>query len=190
MRKTFLFTMAALLVMALVISACAAPAAPADDSQGPAKVTLKVLIHQNPPMVDFMTKFNDEFTARHPNITVDMSVVNANDLSTVTQTRLTANDVDVVDIFGFANAAQPYMKNVDPPNWQTLIEAGYLMTKQRSLMPAVTMARFMQSTLGAFPIAASMSTRTFLLPITLQFPPPGANWSLPAKRSRLPISHA
>ncbi len=127
MRKTFLFTMAALLVMALVISACAAPAAPADDSQGPAKVTLKVLIHQNPPMVDFMTKFNDEFTARHPNITVDMSVVNANDLSTVTQTRLTANDVDVVDIFGFANAAQPYMKNVDPPNWQTLIEAGYLM---------------------------------------------------------------
>jgi raffinose/stachyose/melibiose transport system substrate-binding protein len=56
-----------------------------------------------------------------------MAVVNANDLSTVTQTRLTANDVDVVDMFGFANAAQPYMKNVDPPNWQTLIEAGYLL---------------------------------------------------------------
>ena len=124
MRKSFLFTMAALLVLALVLSACAAPAT---DSQGTAKVTLKVLVHQNPPMVDFMTKFNEEFTARHPNITVDMSVVNANDLSTVTQTRLTANDVDVVDIFGFANAAQPYMKNVDPPNWQTLIEAGYLM---------------------------------------------------------------
>jgi raffinose/stachyose/melibiose transport system substrate-binding protein len=35
--------------------------------------------------------------------------------------------VDVIDIFGFANAAQPYMKNVDPPNWQTLIEAGYLL---------------------------------------------------------------
>ena len=56
-----------------------------------------------------------------------MSVVNANDLSTVTQTRLTANDVDVVDMFGFANAARPYMKNADPPNWQTLIEAGYLL---------------------------------------------------------------
>jgi raffinose/stachyose/melibiose transport system substrate-binding protein len=78
-------------------------------------------------MVDYITKFNEEFTARHPNIKVDMAVVNANDLSTVTQTRLTANDVDVIDIFGFANAAQPYMKNVDPPNWQTLIEAGYLM---------------------------------------------------------------
>jgi len=63
----------------------------------------------------------------NPNITVDMSVVNANDLSTVTQTRLNANDVDVVDMFGFANAAQPYMSNVTAPNWQTLIDAGLLL---------------------------------------------------------------
>ena len=129
MRKTFSFSIVVLLMAALILSACSTPAAPAD-SEAPAAgeaVTLKVLVHQNPPMVEFMEKFNDEFTASHPEITVDMSVVNANDLSTVTQTRLTANDVDVVDIFGFANAAQPYMKNVDPPNWQTLIEAGYLM---------------------------------------------------------------
>ncbi len=92
-----------------------------------AKVTLKVLIHQNPPMVTFMEDFNKKFQTAHPNITVDMSVVNANDLSTVTQTRLTANDVDVVDMFGFANAAQPYMKKVDAPNWQQLIDAGLLM---------------------------------------------------------------
>jgi len=78
-------------------------------------------------MVEFMETFNEQFQAENPNITVDMSVVNANDLSTVTQTRLNANDVDVVDIFGFANAAQPYMQNVTPPNWQTLIDAGLLM---------------------------------------------------------------
>jgi len=78
-------------------------------------------------MVEFMETFNEQFQAENPNITVDMSVVNANDLSTVTQTRLNANDVDVVDIFGFANAAQSYMKNVTPPNWQTLIEAGLLL---------------------------------------------------------------
>ncbi len=89
-----------------------------------------------------------------------MSVVNANDLSTVTQTRLTANDVDVIDMFGFANAAQPYMKNVDPPNWQTLIEAGYLLDIYRpavreelrcrlqSKMPAHTMAKFTEVNLG------------------------------------------
>ena len=56
-----------------------------------------------------------------------MSVVNANDLSTTTQTRLSANDIDVIDMFGFANAAQPYMKDVTPPNWQAMIDAGLLM---------------------------------------------------------------
>jgi raffinose/stachyose/melibiose transport system substrate-binding protein len=108
--------MAVLMVLGMV-SSCA----------GPSKVTLKVLVHQNPPMVAFMEKFNAKFQEKNPNITVDMSIVNANDLSTVTQTRLTANDVDVIDIFGFSNASQPYMKKVDAPNWQQLIEAGLLM---------------------------------------------------------------
>lgn len=129
------------LVLIMILSACGTPATEAD--QAPAEqasagetqaqagactdeTTLKILVHQNPPMVEFMTKFNQDFMARYPNVTVDMSVVNANDLSTVTQTRLTANDVDIIDIFGFANAAEPYMKNVTPPNWQTLIDAGLL----------------------------------------------------------------
>lgn len=97
---------------------------PADEAE---PVTLRVLVHQNPPMVEFMEAFNDQFEAAYPNVTVDMSVVNASDLSTVTQTRLTANDIDVIDIFGFANPAQPYMTDVTPPNWQTLIEAGLLL---------------------------------------------------------------
>jgi len=92
-----------------------------------AAVTLRVLVHQNPPMTDFMTAFNTKFQAKYPNVTVDMAIVNANDLSTTTQTRLTANDVDVIDLFGFANAAQSYMKDVTPPNWQALIDAGLLM---------------------------------------------------------------
>ena len=143
MSKKVLTLVSMILVLATVLSACggsatpapAAPAAPAAAAtQAPAaaapaaeKVTLKVLVHQNPPMVEFMNAFNEKFQANYPNVTVDMSVVNANDLSTVTQTRLTANDVDVVDMFGFANAAQPYMKNVTPPNWQSLIDAGLLM---------------------------------------------------------------
>ncbi len=139
MSRKALILVSLILVLTTLLAACggsatpapAAPQAPAASAPAKApaeaKVTLKVLIHQNPPMVEFMTAFNEKFQAKYPNITVDMSVVNANDLSTVTQTRLTANDVDVIDIFGFANAAQPYMKNVTPPNWQTLIEAGLLM---------------------------------------------------------------
>jgi raffinose/stachyose/melibiose transport system substrate-binding protein len=90
-------------------------------------VTLRVLVHQNPPMVEFMESFNDQFEAANPGVTIDMSVVAASDLSLATQTRLSANDIDVFDIFGFSNAAQPYMSDVTPPNWQTLIEAGLLM---------------------------------------------------------------
>lgn len=90
-------------------------------------VRLRVLVHQNPPMVAFMEEFNSRFEAENDGVTVDMSVVSAGDLSVVTQTRLTANDVDVIGIFGFSNAAQPYMENITPPNWQTLIQAGLLL---------------------------------------------------------------
>ncbi|KPL72046.1 hypothetical protein ADN00_16320 [Ornatilinea apprima] len=139
MPKKLNFVLVIFVAVAMILTACApsAPAAPAASENQPAeagqpaqpaeKVTLRVLVHQNPPMVEFMENFNAQFTEKYPNITVDMSVVNANDLATVTQTRLTANDVDVIDIFGFANGVQPYMKNVDKPNWQQLIEAGLLL---------------------------------------------------------------
>lgn len=143
MSKKFLALASMFVVLAMLLASCGggatqapapttAPAggdaaAPTEAAPSGEPTTLKVLIHQNPPMVEFMNSFVEKFQAKYPNITVDLSVVNANDLSTVTQTRLTANDVDVIDIFGFANAAQPYMKNVTPPNWQTLIDAGLLM---------------------------------------------------------------
>ena len=146
MKKSKLFLLISLMVIAsFVLVACgggaeeAAPAAEAPADAGAAEeeaapaeaeaepVTLRVLIHQNPPMVEFMEAFNDKFQAAYPNVTVDMAVVEAGDLPTVTQTRLTANDVDLIDIFGFANAAQPYMTDVDAPNWQQFIQAGLLM---------------------------------------------------------------
>jgi raffinose/stachyose/melibiose transport system substrate-binding protein len=53
--------------------------------------------------------------------------VNASDLSTVTQTRLSAGDIDVIDIFGFSNSVQPYMTDATPPNWQIMIDSGLLL---------------------------------------------------------------
>ncbi len=132
-----------LLLLALVIAACGGDGSSdttqgetdpgstdttAGESTAPGEdVTLRVLIHQNPPMVEFVEQFNAEFEAANPNITVDLAVVEAADLSTVTQTRLTANDVDVIDIFGFSNPVEGYMGDAVPPNWQTLIEAGLLL---------------------------------------------------------------
>jgi raffinose/stachyose/melibiose transport system substrate-binding protein len=115
-KKTVLLSVVTLLLLSMALIQPVA-----------AQTTLRVLVHQNPPMVEFMEMFNQQFQESHPDIVVDMSVVNAGDLSTVTQTRLSANDIDVIDMFGFSNAAQPYMTNVDPPNWQQLIDAGLLM---------------------------------------------------------------
>jgi raffinose/stachyose/melibiose transport system substrate-binding protein len=101
----------------------AEPAASGED------VTLRVLVHQNPPMVAWMEEFNSQFEADNPNIKIDMSVVNAEDLNTVNQTRLTADDIDVttISVGGLANPVQSYMSGVEPPAWQTLIDAGLLM---------------------------------------------------------------
>lgn len=90
-------------------------------------VTLRVLVHSQEPMTTFVQDFSTDFEAANPGVTVDVSVVAAGDLATVTQTRLSANDVDVIDMFGFANPVQPYMGDATPPAWQTLIEAGLLL---------------------------------------------------------------
>jgi raffinose/stachyose/melibiose transport system substrate-binding protein len=92
-------------------------------------VTLQVLIHQNPPLVEFMESFNTEFEAANPNISIDLSIVSADDLGVSNQTRLTANDLDVtvITIAGFEKPVQDYMEGAQKPSWQTLIEAGLLM---------------------------------------------------------------
>jgi raffinose/stachyose/melibiose transport system substrate-binding protein len=119
MRKIQAYT----IVMVMILSLIMGIQVQAQDGD----VTLRLLVHQHPPMVEYMEQFNDAFTEKYPNIDIDMSVVNASDLSTVTQTRLTAEDVDIIDIFGFSNSVQPYMKGAEPPNWQVMIESGLLL---------------------------------------------------------------
>ena len=104
-----------------------APSASAEGGAALPEGTLRVLVHQNPPFTEFMETFNDRFEAAHPGVTVDMAIVAPNELATITQTRLAAKDVDVVDMFAFDTGVQSYMKGVTPPIWQTLADAGALM---------------------------------------------------------------
>lgn len=137
---------AVLLVMSLIAAACGgddsgeSPTTTADgatpttqggttDTTAPPvdDVTLTVLIHSQEPMTSFVESFSKDFEDANPGVTVDVSVVGAGDLATVTQTRLSANDIDIIDMFGFANPVQDYMGNATPPAWQTLVEAGLLL---------------------------------------------------------------
>ena len=89
--------------------------------------TLRVLVHSQEPMTTFVQDFSSDFEDANPGVTVDVSVVSADDLATITQTRLSANDIDVIDIFGFANPVQDYMGSPPVPAWQTIVEAGLLL---------------------------------------------------------------
>ena len=135
--------LALVLALVLVVAACggdddsaddsgdtgttAAADAGGDDGGDAEPVTLRVLVHSQEPMTTFVQDFSRDFEAANPGVTVDVAVVGASDLATVTQTRLSANDIDVIDMFGFANPVQEYMGSATPPAWQTLIEAGLLL---------------------------------------------------------------
>ncbi len=133
----------ALVAFGLVVAACGsdddgADDSSADDSSADGETsdgatsdlegTLRVLIHQNPAGVEFFESFNDEFEAANPGVTIDLSIVEADSLSTTNQTRLTAEDIDVttISLSGFDKAVQPYMADADPPPWQQLIDAGLI----------------------------------------------------------------
>lgn len=119
MRKSTLFTLFAMLAVVMVTSIQVL----AQDN-----VTLRILVHQNPPMVEFVEEFNAAFEEANPNISIDMAVVGAGELATVSNTRLTAGDIDVFGhLNGFSGAAQPYMSDVAAPNWQSWIDAGLLL---------------------------------------------------------------
>jgi raffinose/stachyose/melibiose transport system substrate-binding protein len=100
--------------------------APAQVNGGKA-TTLRVLIHQNAPLVEFIGKFSEKFKARYPNVTVDVSVVPPDQLDQSIQTRLTAGDIDVFEnTQAFTNAPQDFMKGVDDPTWVQWIKGGLL----------------------------------------------------------------
>ena len=138
MKKIFnIRLIAVLLVMSLVAAACGGDdsgdspttTAGADDGGGGSGLegTLRVLVHSQEPMTGWVESFSDDFETTNPGVTVDVSVVSADDLATVTQTRLSANDVDVIDIFGFANPVEDYMVGATPAAWQQIVEAGLLL---------------------------------------------------------------
>jgi raffinose/stachyose/melibiose transport system substrate-binding protein len=94
---------------------------------GTAQVTLKMLIHQNKPLVDYVTKLNSKFQQKYPNVTVDLAVVPTDQLAQSIQTRLSAGDIDLFEnTQAFTNAPQAFMKGIDDPTWLQWIKGGLL----------------------------------------------------------------
>jgi len=103
--------------------------------------TLRLLVHNHPPMVEYVQKFNDNYESTNPNISINLTVVDPSDLDSMTQESIDNGTVDIIDIFGFANEVTRNMKNnikpsasstswpdeADMPLWQNLVREGQLL---------------------------------------------------------------
>ena len=105
----------------------AAPAGGDRRASGEADVTLRVLVHQNPPSPSSWRRSTSEFEAANPGVTVDMSVVDA--------ARAGDGDPDPADRqrrrrrrhLRLRQRRPAVHERRRPPIWQTLIDAGLLL---------------------------------------------------------------
>lgn len=94
-------------------------------SNGPA-VTLKIIQWSNPQEQATIKQLAAKFHQLNPNITVQVTAVPNDQYQQLQQTRMTANDVDLIAIQALANAPKPYTKGADTPLWLQWIQAGQL----------------------------------------------------------------
>lgn len=97
------------------------------DTVKDAEITLKIVTWTNAGSIEALNKFNDKFTAKYPNVKVELSHVDTNQYPTLYRTRLQAGDVDIVSQIG---TESPFvLQQVDwapseKPEWQSSCEVG------------------------------------------------------------------
>ncbi|MDR2514856.1 MAG: extracellular solute-binding protein [Christensenellaceae bacterium] len=141
LRKTFTIALAIFLLLSL--AACGTPASPATEApaQGgsataapanpaPAGETKKVelLTWTNEPTVLFLQSIQAGFTEAYPGFELVISNVPSGDHDSARETRVAANNVDIISFQTFALPQEDWNKNfVDKPTWQQYIDDGLLL---------------------------------------------------------------
>lgn len=106
---------------ALIVPAHPAGAARVADQ---APVTLKILEWNNPPAVAAVSKLNDAFMAKYPNINVEYTTISTSNYPQVEQARIAANDVDIFSDFALIGSPAAWTPGALKPKWQQYIDAG------------------------------------------------------------------
>lgn len=86
-------------------------------------VTLKLITWTNQATVDALKTLNDDFTKKYPNIKVDITAVDSATYPQLVQTRIAANDVDIIAQQQFVSNPD-YTKGLDKPPFEQYIENG------------------------------------------------------------------
>lgn len=86
-------------------------------------ITLRLIGWNNVPTVEALNKLNEKFTAKYPNIKVDMNIVDTNSFGQLKVTRMTAGDVDIIQSAPFTSEPVEWAAT-DTPDWIRDIEQG------------------------------------------------------------------
>ncbi|MBO0834659.1 MAG: extracellular solute-binding protein [Actinobacteria bacterium] len=117
--------LAASAVLAAAALGAAACGSSGNQAAANAPVTLTILTHINPPTQQALATLNAAFHKKYPNITVSVDAVDTNNVQSVRNTRMTAKNLDITEVFPFQGAANPSYVKGQPPNlWGQLISAG------------------------------------------------------------------
>lgn len=132
MASTFLGKAALVaLTTALILSSTACSSSTAKEqsdvstnSTAEKNVTLKLITWTNETSIAAIKTLNEDFKAKYPNITVEVSDVSNDQYSQLQQTRISAGDVDIFSSGAFSSAPETWAKGMNNPSWVTLVESG------------------------------------------------------------------
>jgi raffinose/stachyose/melibiose transport system substrate-binding protein len=113
----------ALAASAVALAACSS----GGPQQAPANanVTLTILTHINAPTQQALNTLDAAFHRKYPNITVQVTAVDSNDVDEVRNTRIEAGNLDITEVLALNGAANPSYVKGQPPNFMgQLITAG------------------------------------------------------------------
>jgi raffinose/stachyose/melibiose transport system substrate-binding protein len=92
-----------------------------------APIQLKVINWKNEATNKWFETFNKKFHDKYPNITVVYDTVPSTDFPQLQQTRIQANDVDVItNTAALVGAPQSWSPGADDPTWKQWIDAGLI----------------------------------------------------------------
>lgn len=90
-------------------------------------VTLKMLEHANQATNDAVKALNDKFTQKYPNIKVESTIVEQQQYPQLLQTRLAANDLDILQFTCFNISNPDFTKGLDKTASLQYIENGDIL---------------------------------------------------------------
>jgi raffinose/stachyose/melibiose transport system substrate-binding protein len=112
-----------LLILVLAAQAFAGGGRQQGGAQG-GKTPLRIVTWTNPASVEAIKTLSAKFMAQNPDISVEVTDIESNQVDGLLRTRMAANDVEIISHQGGLTRAQVDWAPGEKPTWQEMIDAG------------------------------------------------------------------